>query len=180
MGTAVATYVDELETLANKMRSETESHNAAVERGAFEAVAPPDEARVTPARKEPVPYLNFAPLQNASERLQQAARAYDKALASAGAGAPAAARREAERDPAAGGARVHAPAGLAGRPWFRHHVYAPGFYTGYGVKTLPLAREAIEARRWADAEKGIAITAEVLTAFAGEVERAAAALAPAR
>jgi N-acetylated-alpha-linked acidic dipeptidase len=64
-----------------------------------------------------------------------------------------------------------------GRPWFRHHVYAPGFYTGYGVKTLPLAREAIEGRRWADADKGIAVTAEVLVAYATEIERAAQALA---
>ena len=180
VGTAVATYVDELETLANKIRSATETHNAAVERGAFEAVAPPDELRVTPARKEPVPHLNFAPLQNASERLQQAASAYDKALASAGAGAPAAARREANAILLRAERAFTRPAGLDGRPWFRHFVYAPGFYTGYGVKTLPLAREAIEARRWADAEKGIAVTAEVLTAFAGEVERAAAALAPAR
>jgi N-acetylated-alpha-linked acidic dipeptidase len=180
VGTAVATYVDELETLANKMRSATEGHNAAVERGAFEAVAPPDEVRVTPARKEPVPHLNFAPLQNASERLQQAARAYDKALASAGAGAPAGARRAANAILLRAERAFTRPSGLDGRPWFRHFVYAPGFYTGYGVKTLPLAREAIEARRWADAEKGIAVTADVLTAFAGEVERAAAALAPAR
>ena len=69
------------------------------------------------------------------------------------------------------------PEGLLGRPWFRHHVYAPGFYTGYGVKTLPLAREAIEGRRWSDAEKGIAATAEVLDAYAAEIERAAQALA---
>ncbi len=34
--------------------------------------------------------------------------------------------------------------GLPGRPWFRHQLYAPGFYTGYGVKTLPGVREAIE------------------------------------
>ena len=30
----------------------------------------------------------------------------------------------------------------ARRPWFRHQIYAPGFYTGYGVKTLPGVREA--------------------------------------
>ncbi|MFQ5743612.1 MAG: transferrin receptor-like dimerization domain-containing protein, partial [Acidobacteriota bacterium] len=34
--------------------------------------------------------------------------------------------------------------GLPGRPWFRHQLYAPGFFTGYGVKTLPGVREAIE------------------------------------
>ena len=78
---------------------------------------------------------------------------------------------------APGYARAIHIGGLAGRPWFRHHVYAPGFYTGYGVKTLPLVREAIEGRRWADAERGIVVTAEVLEAFAAEVERAAAGLA---
>ena len=69
------------------------------------------------------------------------------------------------------------PEGLEGRQWFRHHVYAPGFYTGYGVKTLPLAREAIEGRRWSDAEKGIVVTAQVLEAYAAEIESAAEALA---
>jgi N-acetylated-alpha-linked acidic dipeptidase len=127
-----------------------------------------------------VPHLNFAPLQNASERLQQAARAYDRALASAGPAASAAARRDANQILLRSERAFTRASGLDGRPWFRHFVYAPGFYTGYGVKTLPLAREAIEARRWADAEKGIAVTADVLTAFAAEVERAAAALAPAR
>jgi N-acetylated-alpha-linked acidic dipeptidase len=38
---------------------------------------------------------------------------------------------------------LHMP-GLPGRSWYRHQLYAPGFYTGYGVKTLPGVREAIE------------------------------------
>ena len=38
--------------------------------------------------------------------------------------------------------------GLPRRPWFKHQIYAPGFYTGYGVKTLPGIREAIEERDW--------------------------------
>jgi N-acetylated-alpha-linked acidic dipeptidase len=176
VGTAVAAYVDEIEALAGKLRSETETHNQAVERGAYEAVAPPDETRVAPARRESVPFLNFAPLRNASERLQRAGRAYDQALKSAGAAAPASARREANAILLRAERAFTKPEGLAGRTWYRHFVYAPGFYTGYGVKTLPLAREAIEGRRWNDAEKGIVATAEVLQAFAAEVERAAAAL----
>jgi N-acetylated-alpha-linked acidic dipeptidase len=173
---AVASYVEELEALANRLRGETERHNQAVERGAFEATAPPDEPRVTPARKQPVPYLNFAPLRNAVDRLQQAARAYDRALAAPGAAAPVDARRAANAILLRAERALTREEGLAGRPWFRHHVYAPGFYTGYGVKTLPLAREAIEGRRFADVEKGIAVTAEVLMAYASEVERAARAL----
>ena len=89
---AVTSYVEELEALTGRLRGETEHHNQALERGAFEAVAPPDETRVTPARKDPVPYLNFAPLRNAAERLQQAARAYDRVLADKGPAAPADAR----------------------------------------------------------------------------------------
>jgi len=176
VASAVATYVDELEALALRLRGETESHNQALERGAFEAVAPPDEVRVTPARKDPVPHLNFAPLRNGAERLQQAAQSYDRALAARGAAAPADARRAANAILLRAERALTRPQGLTGRPWFRHHVYAPGYYTGYGVKTLPLAREAIEGRRFADAEKGIAVTAEVLAAYAAEIERAAAAL----
>jgi N-acetylated-alpha-linked acidic dipeptidase len=172
----IGAYVEEVEALASRLRSETERHNQALERGAFEAVAPPDETRVTPARKEPVPYLNFAPLRNAAERLQQAARAYDRALAQKGPAASAEARRAANAILLRAERALTRPEGLAGRPWFRHHVYAPGYYTGYGVKTLPLAREAIEGRRWADAERGIVVTAEVLAAFGAEIERVAAAL----
>ncbi len=173
---AIGAYVSELETLATRMRSETERHNQAVERGAFEAVAPPDERRVTPARKEPVPHLNFAPLRNAAERLEQAAQAYERALSASGQ-ASADARRAANAILLRSERSLTRPEGLEGRQWFRHHVYAPGFYTGYGVKTLPLAREAIEGRRWSDAEKGIVVTAQVLEAYAAEIESAAEALA---
>jgi N-acetylated-alpha-linked acidic dipeptidase len=178
VASAVASYVEELEALALRLRGETERHNQALERGAFEAVAPPDEDRVTPARKDPVPYLNFAPLRNGAERLQQAAGTYDRALAARGPAASADARRAANAILLRAERAFTRPEGLTGRPWFRHHIYAPGYYTGYGVKTLPLAREAIEGRRWADAEKGIVVTAEVLATYAAEIERAAAALAP--
>ena len=62
--------------------------------------------------------------------------------------------------------------GLPGRAWFRHMIYAPGLYTGYGVKTLPGIREAIEQRRWSEAEEFIKITAAVLTACSDQLSRA--------
>jgi N-acetylated-alpha-linked acidic dipeptidase len=61
---------------------------------------------------------------------------------------------------------------LPRRPWYRHQIYAPGFYTGYGVKTLPMIREAIEQKNWAEAEAGILRVAGVLEGFVKEVERA--------
>ncbi len=62
--------------------------------------------------------------------------------------------------------------GLPRRDWFRHHIYAPGFYTGYGVKTLPGIREAIEQRNWKEAEEQIRIAANVIERFAGEIDKA--------
>ena len=62
--------------------------------------------------------------------------------------------------------------GLPRRPWFKHHIYAPGFYTGYGVKTLPGVREAIEQRNWQEAEEQIPIVANVLTNFAEQINAA--------
>ena len=59
--------------------------------------------------------------------------------------------------------------GLPGRPWFRHHIYAPGFYTGYGVKTLPGVREAIEERQYELAEQEIHVAAEVIAGMARRI-----------
>jgi N-acetylated-alpha-linked acidic dipeptidase len=64
--------------------------------------------------------------------------------------------------------------GLPRRPWFRHQIYAPGFYTGYGVKTVPGVREAIEQKEWSEANEQIVIVAKVLEGYAAEVDRAAA------
>lgn len=63
------------------------------------------------------------------------------------------------------------PDGLPNRPWFRHEVYAPGYYTGYGVKTPPAIREAIEQRKWSEASEQIRIVAAVLEGYANALYR---------
>ena len=65
------------------------------------------------------------------------------------------------------------PDGLPRRPWFRHAVYAPGFYTGYGVKTLPGIREALEERKWDEASAQVEVAAAALGRYAAEIDRAA-------
>ena len=67
-------------------------------------------------------------------------------------------------------------AGLPRRPWFRHLLYAPGFYTGYGVKTMPGIREAVEQQRSAEAQTEAARVAAALDRYAAAVTRAAGAL----
>ena len=66
--------------------------------------------------------------------------------------------------------------GLPGRPWYRHLLYAPGSYTGYGVKTMPGVREGIEQGRYAEAEREIARIAAALEREARLVDAAAADL----
>jgi N-acetylated-alpha-linked acidic dipeptidase len=67
-------------------------------------------------------------------------------------------------------------AGLPRRPWFRHLVYAPGAYTGYGVKTMPGIREAVEARRAAEAQAEAARVAQAIDRYAAAIRAAAEAL----
>ena len=66
------------------------------------------------------------------------------------------------------------PRGLPGRPWYVHLIYAPGMLTGYGAKTLPGVREAIEGRRWAEAQDFIGRTAAVIDAARARIEAAVA------
>ena len=68
--------------------------------------------------------------------------------------------------------------GLPGRDWFRHMIYAPGLLTGYGVKTLPGVREAIEGRRWSEAEKYSGITGHALDAYSDRLDKLSALLKP--
>src|SRR4029453_8515537 len=62
--------------------------------------------------------------------------------------------------------------GLPRREWFKHLAYAPGFYTGYGVKTLPGIREGIEQKQWAEAEAFVPIVSAAIVPPARDVERA--------
>ncbi len=172
----VAGYVDEVEALAARMRRDTAARNRAIAAGAFAVAAPPDETRVAPAPRPEVPHFNFAPLRNAVERLRGAARAWDEAAAR-GTGAAPAARAKADALLIRLERALTRDEGLPGRPWFRHHVYAPGFYTGYGVKTLPGVREAIEERRDAEVEREVVRVAEAIAGCAARLEEAAQALA---
>jgi N-acetylated-alpha-linked acidic dipeptidase len=169
----VRTYVDELKRLAAEQRAQIEEQNREIDEGVFTASADPRKKYVPPSRQPVPPFLNFAPLDNAVDILAQSAQKYDAARQKSN---PANARAvnarliESER-------RLTDTAGLPGRPWFRHMIYAPGFYTGYGVKTIPGVREAIEQKRWQEAEEQIQRVGKILTNEADLIDEAAGALA---
>jgi N-acetylated-alpha-linked acidic dipeptidase len=68
--------------------------------------------------------------------------------------------------------RFRYEAGLPKREWFKHLVYAPGFYTGYGVKTLPGIREGAEQKQWDEARSFVPIVTNAVNAFTADVNRA--------
>jgi N-acetylated-alpha-linked acidic dipeptidase len=160
-------YAGEVTKLADTIREDTRVLNQQISSGMLEAVQDPKETFVVPAPRSPVPFLNFAPLQNSLVRLNESVKRYQSA---AGKNRSSAALDEAlfktER-------ALTRREGLPRRDWFRHQIYAPGFYTGYGVKTLPGIREAIEQRNWKEAEEQIVIAAAVIDRLASEIDKAA-------
>ena len=182
----VKTYRDEVMALLESVREETERRNALVAANAYSLAADPTETYVAPEAQEDVPYLNFAPLQNAIARLSESADSYDRAVETALSTHNLSDVPEDERGRhLAIIADLNAAListeramtredGLPRRPWFRHQIYAPGFYTGYGVKTLPGVREAIEERAWDEAAAQIERLAGTLDTLADQIDTAAA------
>jgi N-acetylated-alpha-linked acidic dipeptidase len=160
------TYVSELKDLAKKMRGDIIERNRQLDEGVFTATADPRKISVPPPREEVPPYLNFAPLDNANDGLTHAAaeyrKAYEKAAANGGAALAAASLAEVNQMLMESEHKLTLEKGLPGRPWYKHYVDAPGQYTGYEAKTLPAVREAIELKRWKEADTEIGVTAKVL------------------
>ncbi|HEU5458057.1 MAG TPA: transferrin receptor-like dimerization domain-containing protein, partial [Terracidiphilus sp.] len=151
-------YVGQLKALDTEMRAQTKEQNLEINEGVYKALYDPKKHMVPPGPEAVPPYLNFAPLDQASDDLTEAAKEYDRAFAAAKGAAPAGLNQdilETER-------KLTSADGLPGRPWFRHLIYAPGLYTGYGVKTIPGVREAIEQKQWKEADVQIARAAAAL------------------
>jgi N-acetylated-alpha-linked acidic dipeptidase len=171
----VRRYTSELQALLKDKRADLEERNRQIEEGVFTATADRKEKFVPPSAAPLPPHLNFAPLENALEALERSAGRYETALAKAGP-LPQAAQASLNAKLIQSERRLTDPAGLPRRPWFQHQIYAPGWYTGYGVKTIPAVREAIEQNRWEEAEAEIARVGKILTGFASLVDSAAVEL----
>ncbi|MDZ4701295.1 MAG: M28 family metallopeptidase [Rhodothermales bacterium] len=164
----VKRYAGEVQELTDDLRAETNRINQRVEDGVYALSADPTKHSVPPVVREPVPHLNFAPLMNAVGELERQAAAFDRMLqASVTTDALSADELAALNRLMIGSERaMTVDEGLPRRSWFRHHIYAPGFFTGYGVKTLPGVREAIEERQWDEATAQIERLAGVLSGVA--------------
>jgi N-acetylated-alpha-linked acidic dipeptidase len=170
---SVAGYDDELHKLVDNTRAKTRDLDKLLGDGAYALAQNPRLPRAPPARVAEVPELDFADLDNAVERLKASAKAFDAEYQ----------RVAASDDPRDNAERVRMnaalsgletaltyPQGLPGREWYHHMMYAPGLNTGYGVKTLPGIREAIEERHWSEANQYVGVVAHALDAYSDRLD----------
>jgi N-acetylated-alpha-linked acidic dipeptidase len=170
----ISTYDDELHHLIKSMREQTETEARLIKAGAYQLASDPDRPEGPPALKSPVPELDFGALDRAAAKLVQSAKAYDDAFAAKGASLSPQAQAKLSDVLRGLDQKLLSEDGLPGRSWYKNMVWAPGVLTGYGAKTLPAVREAIEGRRWDEAQRYIGVTAGALEAYAAGLDEATA------
>lgn len=172
---AVHTYTDEVKTLLANRRREAEDRQKKLENGTYRLTNDPQHSLLPPPALEIPPYLNFAPLENALAKLDKATQQYKKAFDNSTAANSYA--QELNHHLALTEQKLTNPKGLPNRPWMQHLLDAPGFYSGYGAKTLPGVREAIEEHRYTEAQEQIEVAAKALENTADHIEAATKQLA---
>lgn len=166
-------YLKEVITLVDNLRESTDVENRMVRANYFVYAQDPTLPYIPPVAKAEVPYLDFAPLQNAMQVLKKKSDTYTDLVA--------AHKMPSQLD--ALNKRLYQAeqtlmeqTGLPRRPWYKHTIYSPGYYTGYGVKTLPGVREAIEQRSWKEAQEQIVVVASAIERYSQEIDAACALL----
>ena len=173
MAQNIHTYLDEIKSELGVMRDRKEYDQKLQLSNAFILAADPTETYHPPEPLKDVPFLNFAPVENAISALQTATRQYDQIM-----------EKFMQQPDKMGDDKMRKinitlqsieqnltdPNGLPRRPWYAHRIYAPGYYTGYGVKTLPGIREAVEEQNWAEAEQEIVHTAEAINRYTEAIQ----------
>lgn len=166
----VAEYTTELKTLLDNTRAETEAENKMIKDKLYDLAKDPTKVYLSPKPKGNVPFLNFSSLENSLVQLKLNAEEFQRLYGNGSQLDPEKQNElnsilyKAERS-------LIQEKGLPRRSWYKHQVYAPGFYTGYGVKTLPGIREGIEQRNWTEAQENIEIVAKTLQEYTVQVQR---------
>ncbi len=158
----ISGYLDEIMKMTDAKREAHAKHNEMVEQDLFQIAADPKKAFVAPKKKPTVPYFDFSPLQNVMAQLGETTVALSKMDRS---NLSEDQRSKINELLLQSERLLTRDEGLPRRGWFKHQLYAPGFYTGYGVKTLPGVREAIEQDNWEEAQEQIGLLGETLSAF---------------
>ena len=152
------------------MRLQTEQQNLLIVTNQYRLTVNPENKLQDPSIKEEVPVISFEPLTQSLVALDKSGRALweycEKTMGSDPVSLAAINNKlfTAEQE-------LLTEAGLPRRGWYKHTLYAPGFYTGYGVKTLPGVREAIEQRNWPEATAQINELSKAIQRLADYLQR---------
>jgi N-acetylated-alpha-linked acidic dipeptidase len=174
LAATVHIYLGEVKALIDSRRKQDEKRAGLLSGNAFALASDPLAPVAAPLAEAPTPIIELAALENAVARLEASAKAYDAAYAVKGAGLAAATRGRLNAALLGIDQALLIPEGLPGRNWYRHALYAPGRFTGYGAKTLPGVREAVEERRFADANVYAGRTAAAIERLAAKLDAARA------
>ena len=167
-------YVTELKTELKEKQDKARERNREIEEGGFTASADPQKTYLAPSKGQVPPYLNFAPLENGMEAYLRAAKRYKTAFAKLGDSNSTVWEspgfKTLNQQLILTEQTFTTTEGLKERPWFKHQIYAPGAYTGYGAKTIPAVREMMDEDKWQDADAGAVIAGAVLMKQASLVD----------
>ena len=172
----IGQFVADLEKLLKNKQDEIKERNQEIEEGVFTALADPQKISVPPPVKTVPPYLNFAPLKNGVESLKRSSERYQAAYAKwekSGTDLPPDVAAALNVDLLKIQRAFLTERGLPERPWFKHQVYAPGAYTGYGAKPIAAVREYMDQEKWKEAEGQVPIVGQVLENVAAAINHAA-------
>jgi N-acetylated-alpha-linked acidic dipeptidase len=171
----IHTYVDQLKKQMTDTRQDIAETNRQIQEGVFAATSDPEKPSYPPPAEAVPPFMNFAPLENGASDLTISAENYQKAFS------------QLEKDDAVlDGKQVDdlnhllmlteratlLEAGLPGRSWYKNQIYAPGAYTGYGVKTLAAVREAVDKHNWQLADQQSPVVGNVLVDWSHAIDAA--------
>ena len=159
-------YITELMSNVEALREKAQVENELIKNNAYKIAADPTTKLTTPNLLAEVPFVDFSFLLNALATLEKSTQKLEQLKSGADANKLAAINAKiysAEQS-------LLLPAGLPRRPWYKHSLYAPGFYTGYGVKTVPGVREAIEQKNWLETQQQIIAVANAINKFSSYLD----------
>ncbi|UEG54820.1 M28 family peptidase [Mucilaginibacter daejeonensis] len=164
----ITQYETEVKQLTDQLRERYTTDALLASTNSYKLAADPKERYTAPEVRPAVPTLDLSPFDQALARLKRSATALNAVSGTALTDQKVAQRFNQAVYQAEKGLLV--AEGLPKRPWYRHSIYAPGFYTGYGVKTLPGIREAIEQNNWEEARQQIAVAAKAIDQLSTQLD----------
>lgn len=169
----ISKYTSEVIAMADEQRENTQVENQLIKEKYYTIANKVTEPLLPPVAKDEVPFLNFSSLQNAVAGLAKSADGLNAVISANTLTSDK--KNELNKQLYKAEQTLLTKDGLPRRGWYRHAIYAPGFFTGYGVKTLPGIREAIEQRNWKEAQEQIEIAATTINNLSGYLDAAATA-----